>query len=282
MQSDSLLKPLRKVIRNLGGRTKEIGAIVDVIDDVADETNLLALNAAIIAAQAGEHGRAFSVVADEIKDLAERVLASTKEIGDLIRSVQEEGENAIGAIETGTESVASGVDLSAEAGVSLEEITRVSRDSGERIQGILERGAGTGSRGLTRGRADGEGPRRRRRDSRRAATEQERGNTVVYRSTTAMRDVAQQVRTTTEEQSHGSGADSGERRGAARRGRADQPGAAGAGGCVSIGGGIHRGNLCADSGKRRVGATHGSGFEGIVEAVSRTQRRCAPISALKR
>jgi methyl-accepting chemotaxis protein len=193
-----------KVIRNLGGRTTEIGAIVDVIDDVADETNLLALNAAIIAAQAGEHGRAFSVVADEIKDLAERVLASTKEIGDLIRAVQEEGENAIGAIETGTESVASGVDLSAEAGISLEEITRVSRDSGERIQGILKavRAQARAASHVVelmekvRGGVD---------EIRRAATEQERGNTVVYRSTTAMRDVAQQVRTTTEEQSRGSG-----------------------------------------------------------------------------
>jgi hypothetical protein len=83
-----------EVIRNLGARAVEIGAIVDVIDDVADETNLLALNAAIIAAQSGDHGRAFSVVAEEIKDLAERVLASTKEIGGLIRSVQEEAGKA--------------------------------------------------------------------------------------------------------------------------------------------------------------------------------------------
>jgi methyl-accepting chemotaxis protein len=193
-----------KVIRNLGGRTKEIGAIVDVIDDVADETNLLALNAAIIAAQAGEHGRAFSVVADEIKDLADRVLASTKEIGELIRAVQEEGANAIGAIESGTQSVASGVDLSAEAGVSLEEITRASRDSGERIQGIL-----TAVRAQARAASHVvelmEKVRGGVEEIRNAATEQERGNTVVYRSTTAMRDVAQQVRMTTEEQSRGSG-----------------------------------------------------------------------------
>jgi len=192
-----------KVIRNLGGRTKEIGAIVDVIDDVADETNLLALNAAIIAAQAGEHGRAFSVVADEIKDLAERVLSSTKEIAGLIRAVQEEGENAIGAIETGTESVASGVDLSAEAGISLEEITRVSRDSGERIQEILKavRAQARAASHVVElmekvhGGVD---------EIRAAATEQEQGNAVVYRSVAAMRDVAQQVRGTTEEQARGS------------------------------------------------------------------------------
>ncbi len=193
-----------QVIRNLGGRTNEIGAIVDVIDDVADETNLLALNAAIIAAQAGEHGRAFSVVADEIKDLADRVLASTKEIGSLIRAVQAESENAIGAIESGTESVASGVDLSAEAGISLEEITRASRDSGHRIEGILKavraqaRAASHVVELMERVRGGVD-------EIRNAATEQERGNTVVYRNTTSMRDVAQQVRCTTEEQARGSG-----------------------------------------------------------------------------
>jgi methyl-accepting chemotaxis protein len=171
---------------------------------VADETNLLALNAAIIAAQAGEHGRAFSVVADEIKDLADRVLASTKEIGGLIRAVQEESGNAIGAIEQGTQSVASGVDLTAEAGVSLEGITRASRESGQRIAGIVSavreqaRAASHVVELMERVRAGVE-------EIRAAAVEQDRGNEVVHRGSLTMQDVAQQVRGTTEEQARGSG-----------------------------------------------------------------------------
>jgi methyl-accepting chemotaxis protein len=193
-----------RVIRSLGGRASEIGAIVDVIDDVADETNLLALNAAIIAAQAGEHGRAFSVVADEIRDLADRVLASTKEIGGLIRAVQGESENAIGAIEKGASSVAGGVDLTAEAGASLEEITRASRASGQRIAGIVAavreqaRAASHVVELMERVRGGVE-------EIRSAAVEQDRGNEVISRSSVAMRDVATQVRGTTEEQARGSG-----------------------------------------------------------------------------
>jgi methyl-accepting chemotaxis protein len=193
-----------RVIRNLGSRTREIGAIVDVIDDVADETNLLALNAAIIAAQAGEQGKAFSVVADEIKELADRVLASTKEIGGLIRAVQEEGSNAIGAIEKGASSVAFGVDLSAEAGVSLEEITRASRESGNRIAGIV-----TAVREQAKAASHVVELMERVRGGveqiRGAAAEQDRGNEVVHVSSVAMREVAQQVRGTTEEQARGSG-----------------------------------------------------------------------------
>lgn len=190
------------VIKGLGTRAREIGGILDVIDDVADETNLLALNAAIIAAQAGEHGRAFSVVADEIKELADRVLASTKEIGGLIRSVQEESENAVGAIEVGSESVAGGVELSAEAGTALEEITRASRESGTRIGGIV-----TAVREQTRATAHVVGLMEAVRDGVQqisvAGSEQDKGNEIVYRSAVTMREVAQQVRRTTEEQSRG-------------------------------------------------------------------------------
>ena len=86
-----------RIILSLGSKTEAIGTILDVIDEVATRTNLLALNASIIAAQAGESGRAFAVVADEIKVLATRVLSSTNEIGDLIVAVQTESGKAIDA-----------------------------------------------------------------------------------------------------------------------------------------------------------------------------------------
>ncbi len=192
------------VIRGLGVSTKEIGAILDVIDDVADETNLLALNAAIIAAQAGEHGRAFSVVAEEIKELADRVLSSTKEIGGLIRSVQGESSNAVGAIEDGSRSVASGVELSADAGVSLEGITKKARESGNHIAEIVgavqeqTKAAGHVVELMDRVRTGVD-------QIASAGAEQDRGNETVYRSAVTMSEVAQQVRRTTEEQSRGFG-----------------------------------------------------------------------------
>ncbi|HTF34113.1 MAG TPA: methyl-accepting chemotaxis protein [Myxococcota bacterium] len=193
-----------RVIRSLAERAKEIGAIVGVIDDVADETNLLALNAAIIAAQAGDQGRAFSVVADQIKDLADRVLSSTKEIGGLIHAVQGESTNAIGAVERGSQSVQSGVDLSAEAGVSLEEITAAARESGLRIAGIVS-AVKEQSKAATHVVELMERVRGGVEQIRAAGREQERGNEVVLRNSVAMREVATQVRGTTEEQARGSG-----------------------------------------------------------------------------
>jgi methyl-accepting chemotaxis protein len=126
----------RRVIEKLDESARKIDSVIGVIDGVADETNLLALNAAIIAAQAGEHGRAFAVVAGQIKELANRVLASTKEVAELVRAVQQESSDASGAIARGSESVQRGVELAGEAGASLAAITQAARDSGSRIEQI--------------------------------------------------------------------------------------------------------------------------------------------------
>jgi methyl-accepting chemotaxis protein len=193
-----------RVIRGLGDRAQEIGAILDVIEDVADETNLLALNASIIAAQAGEHGRAFSVVAEEIKDLADRVLVSTQEIGGVIRAVQAESAAAVGAVERGAQSVVEGVERSAQAGVSLEEITRVAAESGKRMEGIVQavrqqtKAAGHVAELMEQVRTGVE-------QIRTATREQERGTKTVWEGTGRMREVAQQVHRTTEEQARGTG-----------------------------------------------------------------------------
>jgi len=191
------------VIRGLGIRAQKIGSVVDVIDAVADETNLLALNAAIIAAQAGEGGKAFSVVAKQIKELADRVLSSTKEIGDLIRSVQAESMNAIEAITAGSESVSAGVALSTDAGDALEEITRVARESGDRISQIVvavkEQTQASGYVAELM-----ESVRERVESIHQASYEQDRGNDVILRSVVSMRDIAQQLQTTTGEQARGS------------------------------------------------------------------------------
>jgi len=127
-----------RVIHELAQRAEEIGNILTVIDDVTDETNLLALNAAIIAAQAGEYGRGFAVVADEIKDLAERTAQSTQEISQLIEAVQGGAREAVDAVSRGYDAVEEGVKLSEEAGVALNKILDSSRKSTIRTKDIAK------------------------------------------------------------------------------------------------------------------------------------------------
>ena len=193
----------RQVIHGLGDRTKKIGAIVGVIDDVAGETSLLALNAAIIAAQAGENGRAFTVVADEIKKLAERVLASTQEIEALIHGVQEETARAVGAIEAGARVVTEGFAKAEEAGGALEVITGSARDSGARVAEIVVAVAQQ-SKAASLVVELMERVRQGVEQIRRAGREQDHGNESVLAGSEVMREIARRVRKTTSEQAQGS------------------------------------------------------------------------------
>jgi methyl-accepting chemotaxis protein len=111
-----------ELMKSLGERSKQVGEIVNVIKDIADQTNLLALNAAIEAARAGEQGRGFAVVADEVRKLAERTANSTDEIGVMIGGIQTEMSRAVASMEEGTKRVGVGVDFSNQAGNALNKI----------------------------------------------------------------------------------------------------------------------------------------------------------------
>ncbi len=114
-----------KKIKGLGERSLEIGAIIEVINEIATQTNLLALNAAIEAARAGEQGKGFAVVADEVRKLAERAARATKDITGLIKGIQVETSEAVTVMEEGTREVEEGTKLADQAGAALREIEQI-------------------------------------------------------------------------------------------------------------------------------------------------------------
>jgi len=125
-------------ITSLGDRSEQVGAIVTVIDEIAERTNLLALNAAILAAQAGPHGRGFRIVADEIKELSERTAASTREIADLIAAVRSDVVAAIDRVAAGDRLAGTGVAQAQAAADSLGEISRRAANASTEIRAIAE------------------------------------------------------------------------------------------------------------------------------------------------
>jgi methyl-accepting chemotaxis protein len=111
-----------RTVESLGARSDQIGAIIGTIEDIADQTNLLALNAAIEAARAGEQGRGFAVVADEVRALAERTTRATKEIGEMIKAIQNETRGAVAAMEHGVHQVEAGTEEASRSGKALHDI----------------------------------------------------------------------------------------------------------------------------------------------------------------
>jgi methyl-accepting chemotaxis protein len=132
----NVVKASAEKIEKLGESSKQIGEIISVIDEIADQTNLLALNAAIEAARAGEQGRGFAVVADEVRKLAERTTEATKQIANMIKGIQKETEEAVRAMQQGTNEVNSGIVLADQAGKALHEIVQSSQEVWDMINQI--------------------------------------------------------------------------------------------------------------------------------------------------
>ena len=131
-----------KRIKRLGESSQEIGEITELISDITEQTNVLALNAAIQAASAGDAGRGFSVVAEEVQRLAERSGDATRQIAALVKTIQTDTQDAIGAMERSTQGVVEGAKLSDNAGMALSEIDRVSR----RVADLIEQISNSASR----------------------------------------------------------------------------------------------------------------------------------------
>jgi methyl-accepting chemotaxis protein len=192
-----------EVIETLGKRIQEIGNILNVIDDVAEQTNLLALNAAIIAAQAGEHGKGFAVVAEEIKELAERTGASTKEIADLIRGVQAESRNAVAAMNQGVRNVEEGVQLGREAEGALKKIFESANKATMMVKAIA-RATVEQSRGSKQVTGSVQRIAETVEQISKATNEQARGSEQIIKSAEKMKTITAHVQRSSQEQAHGS------------------------------------------------------------------------------
>ena len=166
-----------EIITALGQRADDIGKIIEVIDDLAEQTNLLALNAAIEAARAGEHGLGFAVVADEVRKLAEKSAQSTKEISELIQSIQKEARKAVENMDRSTGIVNEGLDLGGELNGALRKISNVVTEVYKFAQEI---GAAT--------------------------NEQSHGSSQIARATTRLNEITHEINSAVEEQASGADA----------------------------------------------------------------------------
>lgn len=190
-----------QAMENLRQRTGDIGAILSVIEDVAEQTDLLALNATIIAAQAGEMGRDFSVVADEIRELAERTSSSTREIAVVIHGVQEETRRAVEAIGQVEERITAGERLSRHAGTALEMIVSGVQQAALQVGGMARDGMeqARGSQGIGEALEQLTAMARHIADS---SADQTRCTELVVSTADRMGELSSQVRSLVREQRH--------------------------------------------------------------------------------
>ncbi|MGA2811613.1 MAG: methyl-accepting chemotaxis protein [Candidatus Acidiferrum sp.] len=173
-RTNKAIQSSAEIINILGHRADDIGKIIEVIDDLAEQTNLLALNAAIEAARAGEHGLGFAVVADEVRKLAEKSTQSTKEIADLIQSIQREARQAVENMERSTRIVEEGLTLGNDLGTALHKISNVVTEVYKFSQEI---GAAT--------------------------NEQSVGSSQIAKATSRLTEITQEINSAVEEQASG-------------------------------------------------------------------------------
>jgi len=191
------------VIEDLGRQSREIGTILTVIDEVADQTRLLSLNAAIIAAQAGDHGKGFAVVADEIRELAERTAVSTQEITAIIGRLQEGTGSAVKAMQSGSRRVNEEAARSKVAEQALEKITASALKSAQQVKGIVRatQEQARGSKQITEAVNQVSSMLQQITQS---VRQQSSGIRQLAKATESMRDIASQVKLSTGEQAKGS------------------------------------------------------------------------------
>lgn len=194
---------LSDVINGLGKRTDDIGKILNVIDDVADQTNLLALNAAILASKAGEHGKGFSIVADEIKSLAERTSVSTNEIASLIKSVQDVTRSSMRMASSGIQTVEKGMGLVTDVNSALGEIVESSKASMEMAKAI-QRATSEESLVIKQITNVVETMTTQTDTISRAIQEQSRGSKLIIEASERVKELSSQVKNSTGEQKDGS------------------------------------------------------------------------------
>ncbi len=189
-------------IRKLSQHTSRVGEVLNIIKDVVDQTNLLSLNASIIAAQAGEHGRAFAVVAEEVRTLARRTAQSAKEIDELIENIQEESESAGNAVSREMEKVAEGVRISGRTDEVLQRIEESAAEASRMVQKIANATMeqAEGSRLITE---EAEKNLERVTQINRAIKEQEQGIIQIVVSLEQMESLAKKSAGATQEQARG-------------------------------------------------------------------------------